>query len=96
MELLGLEREAEQRLDDLAERPQIPTWQHLPQGYRNDGATPHWRAILDDAGRVMVMITFNNDIADGWQRSDEYRYPSEAAYLAIALGVNFAVYAMTH
>jgi len=81
---------------DLTERPQIPTWQHLPQGYRNDGAEPHWRAILDDDGRVMVMISFNNDIADGWQRADEYRYPADAANLAISLGVNFAVYALTH
>ncbi len=82
---------------DLTERPQIPTWQHLPQGgYRNGGALPHWRAILDDDGRVMVMITYNNDIADGWQRADEAEYPPEAAYLAIALGVNFAVYALTH
>ena len=82
---------------DLTERPQVPTWQHLPYGgYRHDGAVPHWRAILDDGGRVMVMIAFNNDIADGWQRADEPRYPHEAARLAIALGVNFAVYALTH
>jgi hypothetical protein len=81
---------------DLSERPQIPTWQHLPHGYRNDGADAHWRAILDDDGRVMVMIAFNNDIADGWQRADEYRYPAEAARLAIQVGVNFAVYALTH
>jgi hypothetical protein len=81
---------------DLTKRPQIPTWQFLPRGYRNDGATPHWRAILDDSGRVMVMIAFNNDIADGWQRADEYLYPQQAANLAIRLGVNFAVYALTH
>jgi hypothetical protein len=84
---------------DLTDRPQIPTWQHLPQGgYRNgsSGAVAHWRAILDDDERVMVMITFNNDIADGWQRADEYDYPQEAANLAISLGVNFAVYALSH
>jgi hypothetical protein len=81
---------------DLTERPQIPTWQHLPQGYRADGAEPHWRAILDDDGRVMVMIAFNNDIADGWQRADEPDYPQAESTLAIRLGVNFAVYAMTH
>jgi hypothetical protein len=81
---------------NLTERPQIPTWQHLPRGYRNNGANPHWRAILDDDGRVMVMIAFNNDIADGWQRADEYEYPQEAANLAISVGVNFAVYALTH
>ena len=84
---------------DLSERPRVPTLQHLPYGgYRNgsSGATPHWRAILDDDGRVMVMITYNNDIADGWQWADEPRYPHEAAHLALALGVNFAIYAMTH
>jgi hypothetical protein len=81
---------------DLTDRPQIPTWQHLPHGYRNDGAVPHWRAILDDDDRVMVMIAFNNDIADGWQRADEFRYPQEAANLALRLGVNFAVYALSH
>jgi hypothetical protein len=81
---------------DLSDRPQIPTWQHLPRGYRNDGADAHWRAIVDDDGRVMVMIAFNNDIADGWQRANEYRYPAEAASLAIRVGVNFVVYALTH
>jgi hypothetical protein len=81
---------------DLTQRPQIPTWQHLPRGYRNDGAMPHWRAILDDDERVMVMIAFNNDIADGWQRADEPTYPQAASTLAIRLGVNFAAYALTH
>jgi hypothetical protein len=81
---------------DLTERPQIPTWQHLPRGYRADGAKPYWRAILDDDERVMVMISFNNDIADGWQRADEIDYPQQEANLAIQLGVNFAVYALSH
>lgn len=81
---------------DLQERPQIPTWQYLPLGYRSGGDTPHWRAILDDDDRVMVMIAFNNDIADGWQRADDPGYPQLEANLAIRLGVNFAVYALTH
>jgi len=86
---------------DLTDKPQVPTWQHLLQygyghGYRNDGATPHWRAILDDDQRVMVMIAYNNDIADGWQRADEPGYPQAESTLAIRLGVNFAVYALTH
>lgn len=83
---------------DLTDKPQVPNWQHLQRGpgYREGGAVPRWRAILDDDGRVMVMITFNNDIADGWQRADEYGYPQPAATLALQLGVNFATYAMTH
>lgn len=81
---------------DLSERPQIPTWQYLPQGYREGGDTPYWRAILDDDGRVMVMIAFNNDIADGWQRANDPDYPQAEANAAIRLGVNFALYALTH
>lgn len=82
---------------DLNDRPQVPTLQHLRQGgYRNDGATPYWRAILDDEDRVMVMIAYNNDIADGWQRADDPEYPQDRSTLAIRLGVNFAVYALTH
>lgn len=81
---------------DLSDKRQIPTWQYLPQGYREDGEVPHWRAILDDEGRVMVMIAFNNDIADGWQRADDPGYPQYEANLAIRLGVNFAIYALTH
>ena len=52
--------------------------------------------LPDDDGRVMVMIAFNNDIADGWQRADDPGYPQYEANLSIRLGVNFAVYALTH
>jgi hypothetical protein len=81
---------------DLSDKRQIPTWQYLPLGYRDGGSEPYWRGILDDDGRVMVMIAFNNDIADGWQRADDPGYPQFEANMAIRLGVNFAVYAMTH
>lgn len=81
---------------DLRDRRQIPTWQYLPHGYREGGDTPHWRAILDDDERVMVMIAFNNDIADGWQRADDPGYPQLEANMSIRLGVNFAIYALTH
>jgi hypothetical protein len=81
---------------DLHDKRQVPTWQYLPRGYREDGETPHWRAVLDDNGRVMIMIAHNNDIADGWQRADDPGYPADAANMAIRLGVNFAMYALTH
>jgi len=81
---------------DLDDKRQIPTWQYLPRGYREGGEEPKWRAILDDDGRIMVMITFNNDIADGWQRANDPGYPQYEANLSIRMGVNFAVYALTH
>jgi hypothetical protein len=65
-------------------------------GYLGDGAIPRWRGIEDDDGRLMVLIAFNNDVADSWQWADDPRYPGESANLGLRLGVNFAVYALTH
>jgi hypothetical protein len=77
---------------------QVPNWNALQGGvpYRADGATPYWRAILDDDGRVMVMIAFNNDMGDSWQWADDPDYPQAGAKLGMQMGVNFAVYALTH
>jgi hypothetical protein len=65
-------------------------------GYLGDGAIPQWRGILDDNGRLMVLIAFNNDVADSWQWADSPRYPAESANLGIRIGVNVVMYAMTH
>jgi len=83
---------------DIREKHQIANWQALGRGagYRADGDTPHWRGIEDDAGNLMVLIAFNNDLGDSWQRADEPDYPAEDVNLGLRLGVNVAVYAMTH
>lgn len=65
-------------------------------GYLSDGAIPRWRGIFNDDGRLMVLIAFNNDVADSWQWADNPDYPAESANLGLRLGVNIAVYAMTH
>jgi hypothetical protein len=65
-------------------------------GYLGDGRVPYWRGIEDDDGRLMVLIAFNNDVADSWQWADDPRYPGEAANLGLRIGVNIAVYALTH
>jgi hypothetical protein len=77
---------------------QVPNWNALQGGvpWRADGDTPHWRAILDDDGRVMVAIAFNNDLGDSYQWADDPDYPQEGASLGLRMGVNFAVYALTH
>ncbi len=65
-------------------------------GWLDDGAMPHWRGVLDDDGRVMVAIAFNNDVSDSFQWADDPRYPAESASLGLRIGVNFAVYSLTH
>jgi len=84
---------------DLSNESQIGNWQAY-QGrgvpYRADGDVPHWRGILDDDGRLMVVIDFNNDLGDGWQWTDDPSYPLKDANLSIKFGANIVVYAMTH
>lgn len=86
-------------LYDLGKKHQIANfhalhWRGVP--YLSDGAVPQWRGIMDDNGNVMVVIAFNNDVADSWQWANHPEYPHEDSHLGIRLGINFALYAMTH
>jgi hypothetical protein len=86
-------------LYDLNEKKQISNMRSLRSrgvSYRADGADPHWRAVLDDEGRVMVAIAFNNDLGDSWQWADVAEYPQADSNLGIRLGINYALYALTH
>jgi hypothetical protein len=79
---------------------QIPNWNSLARGGPGylgyDGRVPRWRGVIGDDDRLMVLIAYNNDVMDGWQWADDPRYPGEKANLALRLGVNVAMYAMTH
>ena len=83
---------------DLNDRFQIPGQAHLRAGYKGDatGKGAHWRGIYDDKGRVMVAISYNSDIGDAWEYADDPYYPERFSDLAIRIGVNYIVYAMTH
>jgi len=85
---------------DLDQRFQVPGEAHLRAGYKsNNGPSSrgaHWRAIYDDKGRIIVAISYNSDIGDAWEWADDPGYPARYSDLAIRLGVNNIVYAMTH
>jgi hypothetical protein len=65
-------------------------------GIERGGTTPHWRAIRDARGRMIVAISFNMDIGDGWEFADVPDYPERFSSEAIRVGTNYVVYAMTH
>jgi hypothetical protein len=50
----------------------------------------------DPAQRLMVIVNYNNDIAEYWEWSDEDFAPIELTNEAYKLGVNYVIYAMTH
>ena len=59
-----------------------------------DVASNH--AILDDNGRIMVLINWNSDMGDGWEHTYHPYYPTRYANSAYQLGINYLIYAMTH
>ncbi len=81
---------------DLDDKIQVPGAAHLRLGYKNGGIGAHWRGIYDDKGRVMVAISYNSDLGDAWEWADDPGYPEKFSDLAIRVGVNYVVYAMTH
>lgn len=91
---------------DLSEKPQIPSinvaWWGRDSGVTWEGGAdtvePHYRAIYDDDGRMMVFICHNTDLGDGWEREgeDEWYFREFSEKKAYPLGINIVVYALTH
>jgi hypothetical protein len=81
---------------DLDQRYQIVGAEHLGTGHKADGYEARWRGIYDDKHRLMVAASFNSDIGDAWEWADSAQYPEKYSALAIRIGVNYIVYAMTH
>jgi uncharacterized protein DUF4159 len=61
-----------------------------------DDTEPRVRGVFDDAGRLMVLITYNSDLGDAWEWMDDPEYPAKFTGYAYRLGMNSIIYAMTH
>jgi hypothetical protein len=62
------------------------------------GAPSEFYGIFEDNdpdGRLMVMVNYNNDIAEYWEWSDTDFAPIELTNEAYKLGVNYVIYALT-
>ncbi len=92
---------------DLKEKPQIPSIGDAIWGRRqgitwerrySDTSQAHYKAITDDADRIMVFICHNTDLGDGWEREgeDPWYFKEFSVKKAYPLGINIVTYAMTH
>ena len=89
---------------EVTEIPQIPSIQHWrrsggattsERGYRS--ADVHFRAITDAHNRILVLMSHNTDIADGWEREGEdYEFFYRFSVDAYELGINIVVHVMSH
>ena len=66
-----------------------------PYRMRNSGE-PEFLGLSDPEGRLQVMVDFNNDMSEYWQALDVGQCSIREASMAVQLGVNYAIYAMTH
>jgi len=84
------------------EIPQIPSinyWRGSggDTSERHDSRVAHARAIVDDRGRIMVLMTHNTDIGDSWeQEAQDPEYFERFSVYGYALGINVVVYALTN
>lgn len=85
---------------------------HIPQvtninAWRRSGGetqergsdSPHanFRAIVDEKGRIMVLMTHNTDLADSWEREGEdHQFFLQFSPQGYAVGINAVLYALTH
>ena len=60
-------------------------------------ATAHFRAINDSHGRIMVLMTFNTDFGDAYEREAENPlYFQKFSVPGYAFGINTIIYSLTH
>jgi hypothetical protein len=82
--------------------PQIPSigaWYGTGGGTseRPDSQVPHARAVLDEHGRIMVLITHNTDFGDSFEEeATDREYFLRFSVDGYAFGVNALLYALTH
>ena len=92
-------------LYDVESIPQVPSIQHWnwTGGYStsergSESDEPHFRGIRDRHDRLMVVMTHNTDIADGWEREgeDEEFFARFSVTKSYPMGINIIIYAMSH
>jgi hypothetical protein len=92
---------------DFKAKPQVPTageyerfgvFYDVDRDYDVMGHEPHYFAMYDDKGRMMMLICHNNHFGDGWEHEGEdpnyFHVISEG--MAYPLFINVLTYAMSH
>jgi hypothetical protein len=87
-------------LTHLPQMSSIQSWRRTGGGTTERGVMPGTqsaRAVVDQKGRVMVVMVHNDDIPDGWEREgEEHEYFVNFSPDAYSVGIDVLLYALTH
>ena len=83
-------------IDELIQVPNVQLGAMGGRTWEKDGYQPHYRAIFDDRGRLLVLIGWNTDLGDAWEWAEQPYYPLRFSTFAYKLGVNAIIYGMSH
>jgi len=83
-------------ISQLIQTPNVGNALYSDHTYEQDGFVPHCRGIMNDSGRLMVIINWNTDLGDAWEWADLPGYPAKFSTYAYEVAINAIVYAMSH
>ena len=84
------------KIDELIQIPGLRSFFSGRTYERFDGYPAYCRGVYDERGRLMMMINFNTDLGDAWEHAAEAFYPREYSDMALKMGINAVIYALTH
>ena len=85
------------RVDPLPQIPSLNSWVRNRQDGEFGPSTVHFYGVFDEHDRLVVLVSMNSDVSDSWEREgDNQDYFHTYGGKGYALGVDVAVYAMTH
>ena len=85
------------RIDPLPQIPSLGSWMRNRQDSEIGPARVHYYGVFDDHDRLVVLVSMNSDVSDSWEREgDNPAYFNEYSGKGYALGVNVAVWILSH
>jgi len=86
------------RINPLPQIPSLGSWLRTGgQDSEIGPSTVHYYGVFDDHDRLVALVSMNSDVSDSWEREGDNRdYFETYAWKGYALGVNVAVWVMSH
>ena len=84
-------------VDPLPQIPSMNSWLRSGDSGEFGPSTVHYYGVFDSHNRLSVLVSMNSDVSDSWEREgDNQAYFDVYGRDGYALGVDVAVYVMTH